>query len=82
MERLERIEDKIDRIVEIQSEMQIDVANHILRTRIAEENIEKLADRIAPIQHHVALVSGAGKLLTILISIAGVVAAILAIKFN
>ena len=79
MERLERIEDKIDRIVEIQSEMQIDVANHILRTRIAEENIEKLADRIAPIQHHVALVSGAGKLLTILISIAGVVVAFLAV---
>lgn len=82
MDRLERIEDKIDKITDIQSQMQIDVANHILRTRIAEENIEKLADRIAPIQHHVALVSGAGKLLTVLLSILSVIAAVLAIRYK
>ena len=79
-ERFNKIEDKLDKLVEIQTEIKIDVAEHIRRTNLAENNIEKLYDAIQPIQQHVALVRGLGNLtawsLGILTAIATIYAAL------
>lgn len=75
-ERLNRIEEKLDRIVESQGAMQGDIREHIRRTAIAEDNIEKLSKAMAPVQEHVAFVRGLGKLLTILGTLIGGLAAI------
>lgn len=75
-QRLNRIEEKLDRIVDIQAEMRADIAEHIRRTEIAESNIEKLSNNIKPIQEHVAFIRGIGKLITILLAAAAAVATI------
>jgi chromosome segregation ATPase len=54
--RLDRIEEKLDKIVETQTHIQVDVAEHIRRTQIAEDNIEKLSEALQPIRHHVTMV--------------------------
>lgn len=79
-ERFNRIETKIDKIVELQSDIRIDLSEHIRRTEIAESNINKLAVQIAPIQEHVAFIRVSGRILTVLLSIASVIAAFLAAK--
>lgn len=67
-QRLNRIEEKLDKLVELQSEIRIDVSEHIRRTQIAEENIEKLSNSMQPVQEHVAFIRGLGKLITILLA--------------
>lgn len=71
--RLDRIEEKLDKIADIQTQIQVDVAEHIRRTEIAETNIEKLSEALQPIRTHVTMVE------TIITAIAwtlGIVAAI------
>lgn len=71
--RLDRIEEKLDKIVEVQTQIQVDVAEHIRRTEIAEGNIEKLSEALQPIRTHVTMVQ------TIITAIAwtlGIIAAI------
>jgi predicted transcriptional regulator len=55
-ERLERIENKIDKLSDTQIQIQVDVAEHIRRTAIAEENIDKITQALQPIKHHVTVV--------------------------
>lgn len=55
-ERLDRIEGKLDKLSDIQTNIQIDVAEHIRRTAIAEENIDKLSEALQPIRTHVTMV--------------------------
>lgn len=59
--RFDRLEYKMDRLVEIQAEIQVNLSEHMQRTKIAEDNIEKLARTMQPVQQHVALVQGLGK---------------------
>lgn len=54
--RLDRIEEKLDKIAEVQTHIQVDVAEHIRRTAIAEANIEKLSEALQPIRTHVTMV--------------------------
>lgn len=61
--RLDKLDEKLDKLLEIQQEMQIDIATHIKRTEIAEQNIEKLAEAMQPVQRHVALIQGVGQLI-------------------
>ena len=71
--RLDRIEEKLDKIADIQTQIQVDVAEHIRRTEIAETNIEKLSEALQPIRTHVTMVE------TVITAIAwtlGIVAAI------
>lgn len=75
-ERLNRIEDKLDKLVEVQTAIQIDVAEHIRRTALAEENIQKLAQQMQPVQEHVAFIKVSGKLLMGLAAIAAAVTTI------
>lgn len=76
-QRLERLEDKLDKIVELQAEMGASLKEHIRRTEIAEDNIEKLANAMTPIQEHVAFIRGLGKLLTGLLAVSGTVVSII-----
>jgi nitrogen fixation/metabolism regulation signal transduction histidine kinase len=76
-ERLVRIENKVDRLIEIQTYIQVDVAEHIRRTEIAESNIKEIAKEIKPIQEHVAFLKYSGKLVTILAAVAGAVVALI-----
>jgi len=54
--RLDRIEEKLDKIADIQTQIQVDVAEHIRRTEIAETNIEKLSEALQPVRTHVTMV--------------------------
>lgn len=72
-DRLDRIESKIDKLSEIQVQIQLDVAEHIRRTAIAEENIEKLSEALQPVRKHVTVVE------TVIVALAwiiGIVASI------
>jgi|LakMenE18May11ns_1017448.scaffolds.fasta_scaffold8949377_2 hypothetical protein len=55
-ERLDRIEGKLDKLSDIQVNIQVDVAEHIRRTNIAEANIDKLSEALQPIRTHVTAV--------------------------
>ena len=78
--RIDRIEEKLDRIVDTQGEMRADLQEHMRRTEIAEENVERLAMAMAPVQEHVATVRALTRLLSAALALAGVVAAFLAIR--
>lgn len=78
--RLARIEEKLDKISEIQSEIRVDLQYHIRRTDLLEEATKSLADTIAPIQEHVSFIRVAGKLLTVLGTVAAGIAALLALR--
>ena len=65
-DRLERIEGKQDKIQENMAEMVVvltkntaDIAHHIQRSDLAEENLELLREDLKPIKHHVEFVKGA-----------------------
>lgn len=73
--RLNRLEEKLDRVLEVQSEMKADVQEHIRRTEIAESNIEKISENIRPIQEHVAFIRISGRLLAIISTLAAIYAA-------
>lgn len=72
-DRLNRIEEKLDRIVDTQSDMRVSLNEHMRRTEIAETNIENISNAIKPIQEHVALITGIAKILPILGSIIGAI---------
>lgn len=72
-ERLDRIESKLDKLSDIQTTIQVDVAEHIRRTAIAEENIDKLSEALQPVRAHVTTVQA---IITALAWVIGIVAAI------
>ena len=71
--RLDRIEEKLDKLVEVQTQIQVDVAEHIRRTAIAESNIDKLSEALQPIRTHVITVQ---TVITASAWVIGIVAAI------
>lgn len=76
-DRLIRIEDKLDKLVDIQGEILVDLAVHMKRTQIAELNIERIANEIKPIQEHVAFLKYSGKLIGMLAALSAVAIAII-----
>lgn len=74
--KFDKLDSKLDDIIRIQADMQADLKTHIYRTEIAEENIEKLALQMAPIQSHVAFVGALGKLLSLATAIATIAGSI------
>ena len=68
--RFDRIEEKVDRVLDIQSSIQKDLQHHIYRTELAEEAIQELKQALQPVQSHVLVVQGMGKVLAWLGSIA------------
>lgn len=72
--RLDRIEEKLDRIVEVQGQIQVDVAEHIRRTQIAEDNIEKLSEALQPVTTHVTMVQTVITITTWTLGIAAAIA--------
>lgn len=58
--RLVRIEERLDKLVEIQTEISISLNEHMRRTEIAEGNIDKIVEELKPVQEHVAILKGLG----------------------
>jgi len=71
--RFDRIEEKLDKLTEVQTQIQVDVAEHIRRTAIAEENIDKLSEALQPIKTHVTMVQ---TVITASAWVVGIIAAI------
>lgn len=51
--QLVRVQEKLDKLLEVQTEIRIDLSEHMRRTELAEEAIETLKETVAPIQQHV-----------------------------
>jgi hypothetical protein len=85
VELLEKLYDKVEKIADTQSEMnvilgkqQVSIDVHIERTKIAEENIALLRKEVEPVKDHVKLVNGFLKIL----GLAGIVASIITAAVN
>lgn len=76
-ERLIRLEDKLDKISELQADIRVNLQDHMRRTEVAETNIENLAKAMSPVQEHVAFIRACGRILTVVVAIASAVAGIL-----
>lgn len=76
---LEKLDDKLDKVVVIQAEMQRDIAHHIRRTDVAEKRLEILHTDMEPIKRHVAKVHGVLAALGGISLVIGIVAGILKI---
>lgn len=81
-QKLDRLEDKLDSIVQSQALIKADLQEHMRRTIIAEDNIERLALAMAPVQEHVAFIRGFGKFLTIAGTVIAGLAALWQVFFN
>ena len=77
-DRLGRIENKLDKLSDVQVQIQVDVAEHIRRTAIAEGNIDKLSEALQPVTHHVAVVKAVLNILAWSLGILGAIATIYA----
>ena len=75
-EKLDRIADKIDLIREDIADIKVDLAKHIYRTDIAEENISILRRELKPVEKHVEQMQGALNLVKITSVVLGVVLAV------
>jgi hypothetical protein len=64
-----RLRDQLDRI-------ELNLAEHMRRTEALEALHDELHERIKPIEQHVSMWAGAGKAVTYLLTILGIVAAI------
>lgn len=78
-EMLERLYVKVEQVAQDQSEMKVTLAGqavqleqHILRTKLAEENIELLRKDLKPVEKHVNMVNGAFKFIGVLASLAAI----------
>jgi hypothetical protein len=75
-ERLLRLEEKLDKVVDTQAEIKADLQEHMRRTLIAESNIDKLAQNMAPVQEHVAFIRVLGRLIALAATAVAILAAI------
>lgn len=75
-EKLDRIYDKIERIVIIQARQEENLKEHMKRTAIAEKNIEIIHKELSPIKNHVERVKGAFWIITSIGAIVGFVGVI------
>lgn len=77
--KLDKIVEKIDAIRDDIAEIKVDLARHIYRTDIAEENIELLREELRPVERHVEQMKGALNLVKILGVVLGVILSIAAV---
>ena len=74
--RFDRVDERLDKMAELQAEMNVSLREHMRRTEIAEGNIEKLAESIRPLQEHALLTKGLFKITMILVGLAASIATI------
>jgi hypothetical protein len=90
---IERIHDKLDTLIDKQSEMNAILAVqaeqlriHILRTdqleALAQDYREEMLDKVEPIEEHVQMLKGAGKAMAIVGTVVGLVLAALKLFFG
>ena len=78
-DRMDRIEDRLEKHSDLLLDIHSNLREHMRRTEIAETNIDSIADRVAPIQKHVAMVEGIGTVVAFLTVLIGTIAAIWAV---
>ncbi len=74
--RMIRIEERLDKMLELQSDMNGSLKEHMRRTEIAETNIDKIVEELKPVQRHVVIVQGIGMLTGALAAILAAIATI------
>ena len=75
-ESIEEIKKDIGEIKTSQKVMERDIAHHIKRTDIAEENLKLLRGDLRPVEDHVAMMNGALKFLGIVSVLVAIVSGI------
>lgn len=76
-EILNKIKDDINDIKTSQQLMAKDIAHHIKRTDLAEENLTLLRKEIEPLKKHVTMAEGAIKFIGIVSTVLGIIVLIL-----
>ncbi len=76
-DKLDSMSDKINDIAIVQSKQEENLREHMRRTALAEENIQRLHDELRPIQAHVTVVTGIIKIVGLLATIITVIIGIL-----
>ena len=74
MDTMERIENKIDRILEAQSQMLASIASNTATQDDHERRIGETESSVKPLTKHVAMVQGALKLVGIIGAMVGILA--------
>lgn len=74
--KVDGLDTRLDNIDKTLVRQQAILEEHQRRSIANEENVKLLRDEIKPIDKHVAMMNGAGKLITIIGVVAGLVAAI------
>jgi hypothetical protein len=75
-EAIQEIKQDIKEIKSSQANTEKDIAVHIRRTELAEENLRILAEELKPVKKHVIMIEGVLKFLGVLSLVAGVIATI------
>jgi tetrahydromethanopterin S-methyltransferase subunit G len=70
--KLDRLDDRIDRVDVILTKQAGDIEHHIRRTDALEERVEQVADELRPVEDHVAMLRGVGKFLGIVATVTGI----------
>jgi uncharacterized protein (DUF342 family) len=81
LQRLARIEDKVDDIKVTSAQQEEQLKEHMRRTEIAEENINRLRAELKPVQKHLDLVQGISSvMLKAIVATAGIIGLFEAIR--
>lgn len=71
-QKIDKLDERLDSIDKTLIKQEGQLALHIRRTEIAEENIKMLRDDLKPIKKHVNMIEGIIKFLGILVTIGSV----------
>jgi hypothetical protein len=74
--QMDRIEERLDRMTELQAEMNGSLREHMRRTEIAESHIDLIVEELKPVQKHVVLVQGIGTIVLALTAVGAAIATI------
>lgn len=61
--KIDRIDNKLEKMEVIQDKQEANLAEHLYRTELAEENIEMLRGDIKPLEKHAYMINGGLKVL-------------------
>lgn len=76
-EKLEKIDERLSSIGITLVKQEVNLREHMRRTQLNEQAIEKITDNLVPINKHVSHVEGAFKVLGMIATAAGVIAGVI-----
>jgi len=77
--RLLILEAKLDKLVDIQADIRVDLNEHIRRTEIAERRLDSIDQELKPVTDHVHFMQTTGKLI---MKIGAIVGTIIGLAFT